>query len=326
MYACANRLKCFFACMSAVAIMGTLSMTRASDSHAENNEPVRVDFNDVVTPRGYPDNNDRGTTLRIAVAAMTSPKSTHNAYVDLLNLIGEIAGRRVVFIQKKTYAAVNTLLLEKKLDLAFVCSGPYVQGHDEFGMEILVVPVCHGKRIYYSYFIASANGHIQNFDDLRGKTFAFTDPLSNTGCMVPTYVLAREGETPKHYFKKTFFTHSHDNSIRAVAHGLADGAAVDSLIYEYIQSKNPGLTSQTRVIKKSPPYGIPPVVVHPDLDPELKKKLKSIFLSIHENPTGRELLGTLQIDRFAEGHDEDYASVRELNRFLSSTPKPERIP
>ena len=84
--------------------------------------------------------------------------------------------------------------------------------------------------MYHSYFIVNTNSSIQSFDALKGKTFAFTDPHSNTGCLVPTYVLAKRGETPDSFFKEAFFNNSHDNSIKAVAQGLSDGAAVDSLI------------------------------------------------------------------------------------------------
>lgn len=224
--------------------------------------------------------------------------------------------RKVTFIQKKTYAQVNKMLKRKELDLAFVCSGPYVSGKKEFGAEILAVPVCHGKSVYYSYFITSRESGIRSFKEFQGKTFAFTDPLSNSGYMVPVYYLARQHETPEHYFKKTFFTHSHDNSIQAVANGLADGAAVDSLIYEFMQDTDPGLTAKIRIVNKSKPYGIPPVVTIPSMDPEVKAKLKQIFFTIHEDPRGKMILTNLQIDRFIQGDDANYETVRQLQNFL----------
>lgn len=283
-----------------------------------NMPPLKIDFNDVVenkasrlSENGYPE-------LKIAVAAMISPKYTYQYYVDLLNLIGDLTDRTVRFIQKKTYAEINDMIGRNEIDLAFVCSGPYVSGTEEFGLQILAVPLCHGEKVYYSYFITSKDGNIRSFDDLRGKTFAFTDPLSNTGYVVPTYVLARRGETPETFFKKTFFTHSHDNSIQAVADGLADGAAIDSLIYNFMKIKSPELTQKTIIVDKSPPYGIPPIVVSPRIDAGLKEKLKNIFLSIHKNPQGKMILDNLQIERFIEGNDGDYDTVREMQHFINT--------
>jgi phosphonate transport system substrate-binding protein len=279
--------------------------------------PVVIDLDDVVETSVSDGKSVASSPLNVAVAAMISPEYTYKYYLDLLKLIGENMGREITFVQKKTYSEVNKMLKQKELDLAFVCSGPYVSGKKEFGMEIIAIPVCNGKKVYYSYFIASKRSGIKTFDDLKGKTFAFTDPLSNTGFLVPSYFLAQRGETADTFFKKTFFTHSHDNSIHAVINGLADGAAVDSLIYEFISVIDPELIEKTVIIKKSSPYGIPPVVVNPLVDEETKERLRNIFLTIHKSPEGKECLKKLHIDRFVKGNDEDYESVRELQEYLS---------
>lgn len=300
------------------ALSCPLSFANQATLAETDQKPVIVDFNNVVEKNGFKPQPHHPTQLRIAVAAMISPQYTYRYYVEMLDVIGQKMGRGVTLVQKKTYAQVNEMLKDGELDLAFVCSGPYVLGKEEFGMEIIAVPVCHGESVYYSYFIAPKNGGIRSFEDLRGKVFAFTDPLSNTGCMVPTYILAKSNETPETFFRKTFFSHSHDNSIRAVSEHLADGASVDSLIYDFLESSHPELTENTMIVEKSPPYGIPPVVVNPSMDPEEKTRLKQIFLSIHLTAEGKEALSRLHIDRFVEGHDEDYATVRELQTFLES--------
>lgn len=277
----------------------------------------RVDKAQPVNPQGK-EVIDSRPLLRIAVAAMISPETTRQFYEDLLRLIAEQTGRQAVFLQRKTYAEVNDLVKNRQVDLAFVCSGPYTQGHADFGMELLVVPVVHGEKMYHSYIIVNKDSNIKNFDELKGKKFAFTDPQSNTGCLVPTYMLSKRGETPGSFFKEFFFSHSHDNSIKAVAEQLSDGAAVDSLIWEFFQKLDPKLTGKTRIIEKSPPYGIPPVVVHPDLDPISKAELKRVFLAFHQQESARTVLANLQIDRFAEGNDAMYDTVREMNRWLES--------
>lgn len=285
-------------------------------AEAMEKKPKRIDFNDVLPQKNQQMTDTARPVIRIAVAAMISPQYTYRYYIELLNLIGREINREVIFIQKKTYGEVNQMLKGKELDLAFVCSGPYVSGKEDFGMEIIAVPVCHGVTVYYSYFISSKTSGIEAVDDLKGKTFAFTDPLSNTGYLVPTYYLIKRNESPERFFGKTFFTHSHDNSIQAVANGVADGAAVDSLIFEFMLSQKLPDMKNVRVIEKSPPYGIPPIVVHPSMNQRLKNKLKAIFLSIHKTPEGKKILENLMIDRFIKGDDKMYDSVRELQNFL----------
>lgn len=280
-------------------------------------EAVEIDFSDVV-PGNQVLPTEEEPVLRIAVAAMISPQETYRYYLELLDLIAKRMNRKVKFVQKKTYLEVNEMLKQNKLDLAFVCSGPYVLGKEEFGLEIIAVPICHGETVYYSYFLASKKSNIKSFKDLRGKTFVFTDPLSNTGYMVPSYYLARLGETAKSFFGKTYFTYSHDNSVQAVADGLADGAAVDSLIYEFMKVRKPGLTEKTVVVEKSPPYGIPPVVVPPGLPMKMKSSLTDIFLTIHQSPEGRAILDRIQVDHFVKGEDKNYDTVRDIQRYLKA--------
>jgi len=264
--------------------------------------------------------------LRIAIAAMTSPERTAKAYTGLMQLIGEKLGQPVEIAQRKTYAETSAMVERREIDFAFVCSGAYVEGRAKFGMEILAVPVVHGQKVYFSYILAPKGSVAKRFDDLHGKRFAFTDPKSNSGSLVPRYMLAQRHETPESFFADHFFTYSHDNSIHAVAEGMADGAAVDSLIWEYVNATGSPDTVRTKIIEKSPPYGIPPVVVHPGVDAVLKSRLRAIFLSLHEDPRAAVLLKELQIDRFETGADAMYDSVRQMERWIAQNPVRSKAP
>ncbi len=256
--------------------------------------------------------------LRIAVGGMITPREGFAYYRRFLDYIGVKLNRHVDFVDRENYAEINKLIQKGEVDAAFVCGGPYVDGHKDFGMELLAAPQAHGETVYYSYIIAAKDGPIQTFENLRGKTFAFTDPMSNSGKLVPTYLLARMNETPETFFKKFIYTQSHDKAIQAVAQGLVDGAAVDSLIWEYGNRTNPRFTSKTRIIKKSPPYGIPPFVVRPGLDPATIKGLKAVFLNAHKDEQGREILKGMMVDKFVVLDDTAYDSIREMTAWIKA--------
>ena len=261
--------------------------------------------------------------LRIAVGSMITPKEGFAYYQQLLNYIEERLGRPVKFVDRESYVEVNNLLKSGDIDVAFVCGRPYVDGHDEFGMELLVAPQAYGEVEYYSYIIVSKDSSIKSFEDLRGKSFAFCDPLSNSGKAFPMYLLAKRGETPDSYFEKYFYTYAHDKSIKAVAQGIVDGAAVDHLIWEYLNRMNPADTLKTRVIVKSPPFGIPPVVVRPGLAPEIKEKLRHIFLNAHMDEEGGKILEGMMIEKFVPITDNAYKSIREMRSWIAGG-KPEK--
>lgn len=254
--------------------------------------------------------------VRIAVGGMITPKEGVAYYRDLLRYIQNAIGEKVEYVDREGYAEINEMLRTGKLEAAFVCSGPYVEGKKDFGLELLVAPQAYGAPVYYSYIIVPKESSYRSFNELRGKRFAFTDPLSNTGKLVPTYMLAKMNETPQSFFKEVIFTKSHDKSIKAVAQNIVDGAAIDSLIWEYMNATNPEFTSKTRILKKSPPYGIPPVAVPGNLSPARKTKLKQAFLNAHLDPKGREILQRMKIDKFVVIDDKAYDSVREMQNWI----------
>ncbi len=277
-----------------------------------------VDFSKTVVveqPGKQPSDNP---SFRVAVAAMISPKDTFVYYRQLLDYIGSHLGRDVQLIQRKTYGEINELLGKGQIDLAFICSGPYVNGKEKCGFELLATPEVQKSHFYQSYLIVNQASQFHGLEDLRGQVFAFTDPDSNTGKLVPTYWISRMGEHPETFFSKTIYTYSHDNSILAVAKALVDGAAVDGLIWEYYHRKNPIFTSKTRIIRKSEPYGIPPIVASRFLAPDLKNRIRQVLFFMHRDPRGQNILNELMIDRFTPTRDEWYDSIRNMGLKIAS--------
>ncbi|MEK7443039.1 MAG: phosphate/phosphite/phosphonate ABC transporter substrate-binding protein [Chloroflexota bacterium] len=252
------------------------------------------------------------TPLRVAVAAVISPKGTAESYQPFLKYIGARLNRLVELIQRRTYAEINDLVQSGYVDVAFVCTSAYIEGHEKFGMELLAAPQVNGGVTYNSLLIVPRFSPAQSMNDLRGKVFAFTDPISNTGRVYPTYLVQKLNSTPEKFFARTFFAYSHDDAIRAVANGLADGAAVDSLVYEFATAREPSLLEKTKIIHRSPPFGIPPVVVSPNIRPQLKAELQASLLEMINSPEGQKGLQAIGVDRFVLIEDSAYNSVREL--------------
>jgi phosphonate transport system substrate-binding protein len=260
----------------------------------------------------------KGSALRIAVGGMITPKAGFAYYRRFLDYIGEKTGVPVEFVDRSDYAEINRLVQDGEVDMAFVCGGPYVQGHRDFDMELLAAPRAYGGTVYYSYIIVPAASQVTSLDGLKGGSFAFTDPLSNTGKLVPTFLLAERGQTPERFFSKVSYSGSHDKSIRAVAEKLVDGAAVDSLIWEYMSRTDPELTRKTRILVKSAPYGIPPVVVPKGLDPALKERLRTVLLEAHADARGKEILQGMMIEKFVPIDDSAYDSIRNMEKRIQA--------
>jgi phosphonate transport system substrate-binding protein len=309
-----NEMKTIIRHMLALSLISIIFAGIMSCSETENAKEINFSIAEDVKVTSQ---QSKGKTVRIAVGGMITPREGFTYYKKLLNYIEEKLGKKIEFVDREDYEEINKLLEKGAIDVAFVCGGPYVDGHKEFGMELLAAPHAYGGTVYYSYIIAHRDSPIDNFEELRGKTFGFTDPLSNTGKLVPTYMLAKMDETPDSFFKSYDYTYAHDKSIKAVATGLVDGAAVDSLIWEYANRANPEYTSKTKIIKKSPPYGIPPVVIRSGLDPNFKESLRKIFLNVHNDKEGKEILQGMMIEKFVLLKDSAYDSIREMKQWIA---------
>jgi len=269
-----------------------------------------VDLNNLQplpTPEGH-----EAVSLRVAVAAVISPKGTVESYSPFLDYLEAKLNRPIELVQRRTYLEINDLIEHGEVDLAFVCTSAYIQGHAAFGMELLAAPQVDGKTTYNSYVIVPVSSDAQSIADLRGAVFAFTDPISLSGRVYPTYLVQQLGFAPEEFFARTIFTYSHDEAIRAVASGVAGGAAVDSLVYEYAVARDPSLAEKVKIIQRSPDFGIPPVVVSPFTRPQVKAELQALLLEMADDPAAREALASIGVGRFVLIDDRVYDSVRAL--------------
>ncbi|MFN7035822.1 MAG: phosphate/phosphite/phosphonate ABC transporter substrate-binding protein [Bellilinea sp.] len=250
--------------------------------------------------------------LRVAVASVVSPKGTVQSYNDLLEYLSNRFNRPVELVQRRTYAETNQLIAEGQVDVAFVCTSAYLEGSQTFGMELLVAPQVNGETVYYSLLLVPANSPAQSMADLKNRVFAFTDPMSLSGRVYPTLLVRQLGYQPEAFFSRIFFTYNHDEAIRAVASGLADGAAVDSLVYEFAVQRDPTLNEKVRVIHRSPPFGIPPVVVSPLVDENLKRELQKVLMDMALDPGGQQALTEIGVEQFVQIHESAYDGARRL--------------
>lgn len=224
-------------------------------------------------------------------------------------------GRPVVFVQRRSYREVSELLLAEKLDAAWICGYPYERYRDR--MRLLATPTYQGEPLYRSYVIVpSSDQQTTSIADLGGKIYAFSDPDSNSGWLVPNAQLTRLGKDPSSFFRKTFYTWGHRRVVDAVAAGLAQGGSIDGYVWDTLSLQHPELTQQTRVAERSPKYGFPPLVTRSLLpDPDFKQ-LQAVLVAMSGNADGKAILRKLNLDGFQVAPESVFASINENMRLL----------
>ena len=240
--------------------------------------------------------------------------------------LGERIGQPVQFVQARSYREIMGLLEAGGLDFAWICGYPFVQKRDPETLQLLAVPVFEGEPLYRSYIIVNRNSSIASLADLEGRIFAFSDPDSNSGYLVPQAMLAQMGHRPESFFRLSFFTYSHAETIEAVAEGLAEGGAVDSYIWEYLDKNRPDLTQRTRVIVRSETFGFPPLVARLGLAPGLRDGMSEALIGMKDDVEGRQLLAAFALDGFDRFPPSLFDPIRQMADSLRQVPLVEPPP
>jgi len=221
-------------------------------------------------------------------------------------------GRKVEFVLRKSYREVMDLLDSGGIEFAWICGFPYIQTREPESIQLLSVPVYRGAPRYHSYIIVPQTSPDKHFSDLRGKIFAFSDPDSNSGFLYPLALMVEKNESPETFFRQTFFTFNHAETVQAVSEQFADGGAVDSYIWEYLAIFRPDITEKTRIIKTSPSFGFPPIVSRLGLNPNTVNLMKTTLENMNKDVTGKALLAQLKLDGFAYYPDSLFNGIRAI--------------
>lgn len=203
-------------------------------------------------------------------------------------------------------------------DVAFICGLPYVlmMRQTPTPVEVLAAPVLQGERyggrpIYFSDVVVHRDSPFQTFVDLRGGSWAYNEPVSQSGYGITRHHLLQKGETDG-FFREVIYTGWHQRSLEMIAAGKIDSAAIDSQVLTIFRRDYPALMEHLRVIDSLGPSTIQPVIARATLDKALKADIQAALLALSENPMAREQLARGFFERFVAMTDADYDDIRAM--------------
>ena len=244
--------------------------------------------------------------------------------LELFGPIGEyleeVLGIPVEITICSDYTAVVQAMKFGHAEMARFGPFNYVLATTQTEVEALVrgVKKSTGKDAYYSLIITHRRSDIESLEDLKGGTFAFVDPASTSGGLVPSTELIKAGFDLETDLAETFYAGSHGAAILAVKGRKVDaGAVADNRLLDAIES---GAIKEWEivVIHRSPPICNSPIAVASELSEELKAKISKAFINMPKDLAlnyGTKCLG------FVEAKDEDYDPIREIAEALGLHPK-----
>lgn len=211
--------------------------------------------------------------------------------------IEEALGVPVKLFAPADYDGVIQGLLGGTLDFGWLGASAYAKTYltDPEAVEVrLTKQNVDGTTGYYAFGFARADSGITSMEEAKGKTFAFADPNSTSGYLVPAAELQGQLGDLKQYFADVKFSGGHEQSIVGVANGDFDAGVswADGLgnwedgfnSGAFRKASDAGLVDMNDLVQIWQSALIPegPVVLRKALPAEVKDKVTQIVADLHE--------------------------------------------
>jgi phosphonate transport system substrate-binding protein len=235
-------------------------------------------------------------------------------YQAIADAVGEALGMTTELVVETDYENCQ----KDVNDVCFVCSLPYVMFEREgiSPAHPIAAPVLQGERyggkpIYYSDVIVHRDSDAGSFLELRGRSWSFNEPLSQSGYGITRYHLVSIGETGG-FFSEVIDAGFHEESIRMVADGRVDASAIDSQVLAIEMRDHPLVTNNLRIIDSLGPSTIQPVAVSRRFDRAFREAVTEVLVAFHKTDRGKEILDLGLVEKWVPIEASDYDDIRAM--------------
>ncbi len=225
-----------------------------------------------------------------------------------------------------SYVAVVEAMGSKRADVAILNTLGYVIANEKYGAEARLKFVNRGRDSYNGQIIVRADSGITNVKQLNGKKFAFVDPASTSGYLLPSRLFRKEGVK----LKETIFAGKHDTVVLAVYQKKVDGGATfytppddDGTPKDarwLLRTQFPDVYDKIKILQLTDTIPNDPLVFRKDMPEELKEKIAASLEKYIKTPEGAKVLKDLyHITDFKRASDADYEPVRSYLKEMGKT-------
>ena len=232
----------------------------------------------------------------------------------LTDHLQKVLGIEVEGFSASDYAGIITAMAHKHIDFAYFGPKSYTEAAEKANAQALVMELDEaGRPGYTGIIITKKDSGIKTIEDAKGKLFAFTDPNSTSGFLVPNVLFARDMKVkPDEYFKEVRFSGSHGASILAVHGGTIDVAATNDIDMTRMVEKGAVAWDDFNIIWKSDLIPGAPMAARADLPESLKAAFAGALLELNGD---KEALTKLGNGGYGWCNDATYDIIRYLKRL-----------
>lgn len=257
------------------------------------------------------------TTLKMGLIPADDAEEMLRSYEPIKEYLSEQLGIPVEIQVTSDYTAAIEAMRAEHIDMAWFGPFSYIIAANVADAEAIANGVrrSDGKSDYHSVIIVNADSGIETLADLKGASFAFVDPASTSGNLIPRKMLIDNGIDPDNDFSTSYFAGTHNAVQYAIANGKVDAGADSDNSYNRMVEEGEIDPEVNKIIYTSDPIPGSPIAVRGNLPEDFKQKVKDALLNMDEQ-TIHEVDGWGNIASYQEVSDSDYDIVRKTAETL----------
>ena len=269
-------------------------------------------------------NNSDVKELKFGIVSMESQANQKPAWEPFIKEMEKQVGVAIKPYYVTQYSGVIEAMATGDVQLAWYGGKSYIEAAKRSNAEVFAQTINHdGTTGYTSHLIVNKNNPIATQAKALGKnkgdeyviknaknlSFAFNDPNSTSGFLVPSYYIFTQNQVnPKKAFKRLIFSGNHEATALAVANNQIDVATNNSESLSRLEGINPEAREKIEVIWTSELIPSDPIAYRKDLPEDLKTKLKDFFYNYKDE----KVLKPLKWQGFVPAEDKTWDTIREL--------------
>ena len=280
---------------------------------------------DVVAP-GTPGSTETPLRVMLVPTDGGTEDGTKADFTPIFNAVSRTTGLKFKIRVGQSYASVLEGMVNNLVDIAFVGPTLYLKVAEKGAAEPLAVAVLNGESVYYAGFFAKPGFDLSSLESLKGKSMAFGDVNSSSSFTIQVGMMIKAGIDPARDLSKVYLTGGHANSLNALSQTLVHVSAASFNSYQ--KAVDSGAVNSENVIPvaRSVPIPYPPFIMSPTLPQNIKKRLRSGFDTVHEDPDiTPEMIrgfGGIAVDRYTSDiTHKTFQAVQEMLDLVSSDVK-----
>jgi phosphonate transport system substrate-binding protein len=266
-------------------------------------------------------NCPEGGTVRFGVEPYDTAARLVPIYEKIGKLIGDKLGCPVEVFVATSYNAEIEAMRNGKLEIGEFGPLGYVLAHQVAKAEaVAAFGADDGKPdTYWASIVTYPATGIKTVEEIKGHSFAFSDPASTSGHLFPAYGLRKAGLDPDKDIKP-LYAGSHTASFEALYNHKVDAGELNSEQLESAKQRGHYQDGDVVFLWKSDPIPTDPFSVRGDLPDAFKKRLVEVLQTLDLSsldPADRKIMVGTGITRLVPQSDGAYNGIRDLVKTLN---------